>query len=1042
MIRFIVHRKAAVFTLAVLVLLAGTMSYLNLPKEATPEIKQPYIFVTTLYPGVGAGDVENLVTREIEDEIDGLEGLEELVSSSQQSLSFIFATFSSDVSVETALRRVRERVDIAKAELPDDVEDPMVQELSSSSWPVIIISLSHPDGLEVIDRAAELVRDEVRRVPGVLDAELTGQLEKEVAIELDPARLEHYDMTVEDVIWAVQMSNVAIPGGILENPAKNYSISVNTEIRDPRQFEEVVVKSGPVQVPLRDLGSVQFTYAEPKTYSRFNGAPSISISITKRTGENIIDIVDRAKEVIGELESSLPRGTRIGYTADQSRYIRQIVADLENNMFTGFVLVMIVTIFFLGAANSLFVSLAIPFSMLLSFIVLEALGITLNMVVLFSLILALGMLVDNGIVIVENIFRHGTMGKSREQAAIEGSSEVAAPIIASTVTTILAFLPIVFMPGVMGDFMAYLPKTVIIVLTSSLVVALTINPVFCARFLQINEKSRKRMTEGGGLFAKLQSWYVGNVVKAIDNAGPVLGVSFVIVIAGIVLYVMFGKEMSFFPVTDPINAVVNVELAQGTPLSRTDSLLRAVEKIVTDVPASVDNIQATSGKSGEDDITSGLGDEFNKGHVRVAFKPYVERDIRASRSIDSMKARLRDLTGAATKVEPQEMGPPSGHAVSYEVIGDRYDILGAIADSITSIMAGYPEFKLIDTDYEAAKPELSVTVDRRKAAFHGISVQAIAGTIRNAINGSTIGTFRRGEDEYDIVVRYDDRYRNTIEHLKGLHIVNDGVRYPIAELATVEPASAVGVIKRRNLQRAVGVWGDFREDVQNKGEITKEIEAAVNAMPLPAGYRVTAGEGEEMRNEASEFLTRAFMIALFLIAVVLIAQFNSIVQPAIIMASVFLSMGGVFWGYFLTGQDFIIIMSGIGSIALAGVAVNNCIVLVDYTNILIRRGMYWRDAVIEAGKTRLRPVLLTAITTVLGLLPMALGVSIDVHPGSFGIQVGSESSEFWKAFAWAMIYGLSFATVMTLVMVPCMLALSFRLFPPKGRGEEAAAEGR
>ncbi|MBD3315180.1 MAG: AcrB/AcrD/AcrF family protein, partial [Chitinivibrionales bacterium] len=835
---------------------------------------------------------------------------------------------------------------------------------------------------------------------------------------------------------AVQMSNVAIPGGILKNPAKNYSISVNTEIKNPREFKDIIVQSGPVKVPLRDLGSVRFSYAEPETHSRFNGVPSISISVTKRTGKNIIEIVDQARKAVERLKPTLPEGTKIGYTADESEYIRDVVSDLENNMFTGFLLVLLVTIFFLGAVNSLFVSLAIPFSMLLSFFILDSLGITLNMVVLFSLILALGMLVDNGIVIVENIFRHGTMGKSQQQAAIDGSSEVAAPIIASTITTCLAFFPIIFMPDVMGDFMSYVPKTVIVVLLSSLIVALTINPVFCARFLRIDEKSRKRMTEGGGLFAKLQTWYVRRVTKAIDHAFAVLVVSFIVVISGIVLYFAFGKEQLFFPNTDPVNAVVNLELPQGTPLSKTDSLLRAVEKMIEDVPASIDNMQATSGKSGGDGL-GGSGDEYNKGHVRIAFKPYAERDIKSSVSMDSIKGRLQDLTGAEAKVEAQEGGPPSGHAVSYEVVGNDYEIMGAIADSILSVMNRYPEFKLIDTDYEAAKPELAVTVNRRKAAYYGLSIQAIAGTIRNAINGSTVGTFRQGEEDYDIVVRYQDQYRNTIDHLEGLHIISEGVRYPIEGLAKVESKSTVGVIKRRNFQRAVGVWGDYREDVQNKGQITKEIDRAVKAMPLPPGYHITAGEGEEMRSEASEFLGRAFIIALFLIAIVLVAQFNSIVQPAIIMASVFLSMGGVFWGYFLSGQSFIIIMSGIGSIALAGVAVNNCIVLVDYTNILISRGMHWRDAVIEAGKTRLRPVLLTAVTTVLGLIPMALGISFDVHPGSFGIQVGSESTEFWAAFAWAMIYGLTFATLMTLVMVPCMLSLSFRMFPPKKSGEEA-----
>jgi multidrug efflux pump subunit AcrB len=397
-----------------------------------------------------------------------------------------------------------------------------------------------------------------------------------------------------------------------------------------------------------------------------------------------------------------------------------------------------------------------------------------------------------------------------------------------------------------------------------------------------------------------------------------------------------------------------------------------------------------------------------------------------------LKRRLENFTGASVKVEAQESGPPSGHAVSYEVVGQDYAVLGMYADSLLQILERYAEFKLIDTDFEPAKPELQVLVNRDKAAYYGVSVQEVAGTIRNAIHGATIGEFRLGEDEYDIVVRYQDRFRNSVDRLSGLQVVDrNGARIPVDELASIQSASSVGTIQRRNLRRAVSVWADFKDDIQNKNEIKEEIEAQIAKLNLPAGYRVQEGEGEAMRNEATEYLGQAFLVAIFLIVLVLIAQFNSIVQPAIIIASVFLSLGGVFWGYFLSGDDFVIIMSGIGCIALAGVAVNNCIVLVDYTNLLIKWGVPWHEAVIEAGKTRLRPVLLTAITTVLGLMPMAFGVSLDLHPGSFGIQLASESSAFWKAFARAMIYGLSFATAMTLVVVPVMLSLSFRIWPPK-----------
>ncbi len=1029
MIKLFVNKRSVVFCFTVLIIIVGIIAYVTLPRESVPEFKQPYIFVTTTYIGVSAKDIENLVTRVIEEEIDGLEGLDEITSSSQQSLSFIFAKFTSDVDQETALRRVRERVDLAKPNLPDESDDPVVQELSSSNWPILISVLSHAKGLGVIQNAADRVEETLKRIPGVLDVNVAGNLEKELAIELDPRKMEYYGFTIDDVIWAVQSENRSIPGGVLKNPAKNYSLAVTGEIKDPKVFEEIIVKHEGVKAPLREVADVSFKWAEQETYSRLNGEPCISISVTKRAGENIIEIVDQAKKELEKLKPTLPAGTKLDISYDESQIIRDLIADLENNIATAFLLVFFITIFFLGIRNALFVSIAIPFSMLMSFFILQSMDITLNMIVLFSLVLALGMLVDNGIVIVENIFRHVAMGKSRVQAAIDGSMEVALPILASTATTCLAFLPIVFMPGVMGDFMSYLPKTVIVVLVCSFVVAVVINPVFCATFLNVSEKNRKKITEGSGTFLRFQHWYEGVLKWAVDKSIIVLAISFIIVILGFVFYGMYGKGTIFFPYIDPETGVVAIETPQGTPLDTTDAIVDEIEQIIPQSPASLKNFIATTGR-GSDDNMFGGGNENHKANIRVEYKQFFERKIKGAVAIDSLRSRLRTITGADIVVKELNFAPPTGNPVSYQITGEDYAILGSIADSVLEILHRFPGLKQVDCDYEAAKPEINIEIDRRKASRYKLSTTIIASTIRNAISGGTIGSFRQGADEYDINVRFIKKDRNSANRLANLQIVNnDGDRIPLSSVATISTRSSVGIIQRRNLDRAVQVWADFKEDAKDKGQIKKDIDSLVNLLSLPEEYYIGEGGGVEMRKESEEYIGKAMVIALFLVFMVLIAQFNSLSQSIIIMLTVFMSFSGVFWGYAIAGMSFVMIMTGIGCIALAGVVVNNGIVLIDYTNLLIKQGTAWQDAIIIAAKTRLRPVLLTAITTVLGMMPMAVGVSFDFH--NFGIQIGSDSGQMWIAFAWAMIFGLSFATLMTLVIVPCLLKINFSLFPPK-----------
>jgi multidrug efflux pump subunit AcrB len=573
----------------------------------------------------------------------------------------------------------------------------------------------------------------------------------------------------------------------------------------------------------------------------------------------------------------------------------------------------------------------------------------------------------------------------------------------------------------MGDIMSFLPKTVIVVLASSLLVAVAINPVFCSNFMNISEKARRKMNDGSGTFARFRNWYGNFLYRATSKPWVTIGSVTGVVMLGIVLFATLGKDPIFFPYLDPERARVDIEAPQGTPLDRTDDVTRRVEDIVETSPASLENYESTAGRGAAGDT------ETHLASINLTYAPYKEREIRGATAVAELRERVENVTGAVIKIEESTGGPPTGNDVSFEVRGESYEVIGDISESILEVLRNYPELKGIDSDFEASRPEYRISIDRGKAAHYGLSTRDVASTIRTAINGSTIGTYRQGEEEFDIVLRYTEDTRDSLSMLRNVEVVaHDGSRVPLSTVADISPQSSMGVVKRRNLNRAVNVWANFEENTENRGEVLAGINKEVDVIKagLPPGYTIGTGASFDERAESTTFLVQAFVVALFLIFVVLITQFNSVADPFVILFSVFLSIGGVLWGFLITGQAFVVIMSGIGCIALAGVVVNNCIVLVDYTHRLIRDGMPWGEALIEAGRTRLRPVLLTALTTILALIPMAIGVSFDIH--SFTFQVGSESSEYWKAFALTMLFGLSFATVMTLVVVPSLLTVKYR----------------
>jgi multidrug efflux pump len=1019
MIRSIVSKHQAIFVFTLLIIIMGVNSYIDLPRESSPEIKRPIIFVTTSYSGVSASDMETLVTKEIEDKLEGMEGLDKITSTTFQSISRITAEFTGDTEVELARRRTQERVDLAKPELPKDADDPVVKELNFSDQPVFIINISNPNGLEVLEKTVDFLEEEIKAVPGVLDVRISGKLTRELEIALDPARLKHYGFAIEDVNKAIRNENITIPGGILKNKVQQYSLSISGEIKKVSEFRNITVRKKNKVVKLKDLGTVKFHYQDPKSYNRMNGVPSISMAVTKRAGKNLIQIIDDIKLFLKASEKDLPHGTEILFSHDESKNIERMVSDLENNIMSGLVLVLVVTFFFLGPVNALFVSLGIPFSMLISFFVLNLAGITLNMVVLFSLVLALGMLVDNGIVIVENIYRHRSMGADRIEAAIKGTQEVAWPITTSTLTTILAFFPIIFMPDIMGEFLSYIPKTVIIVLTSSLIVGITITTVFCSRFLKVSDKNIKAMNAGSSRFQAIQSKYEKSLDYVLINPKKTIALSFLIVIMGIVVNSKFGRETIFFPKLEPKVAVITISTPPGTPLSGTNEITKHLEKIVPHIPNSIDNLQGTAGK----DRSQGGGRlRSNKGTIRLGFKNFMEREYSSKDTISKLKSAFSDISDAEIKVQESKNGPPSGHDISFKIGGSDFVKMGELSDKITDEINKYKsDLEDVDSDFETVKPEIRIEIDRQKAALYGLNTKLIAQSIRTAINGSKISKFRQDRDEYDVIVKFQHASRNRLQSLEELEIVKDGKRIALGLVAKIEHRSTVDVIKRKDRRRRVAVWADFKPDVQNKRKIIKKIKAAVAELKIPPGYSVGQGEGKQVRDTATKFLKQAFMVALLLIFIVLVMQFNSITQPFIILISVFLSLGGVFWGLFISNQTFVIIMSGIGTISLAGVVVNNAIVLIDFINQLHSGGMPAKEAVIEGGKTRLRPVLLTAITTVIGLLPMALGISFDFH--NFSVSMSSESSEWWGPMAWAVIFGLSFATVLTLFVVPVLTYL-------------------
>jgi multidrug efflux pump subunit AcrB len=1096
-----IDNKTAIYVFTFILVLLGYSSYQNLPKENFPEVIIPKIFVQTIYPGTSPENMENLVTKQLEKQLKSTSGLKKITSKSYQDVSVITAEFNTNVDIKDAKQRVKDAVDKARQDLPSDLpKEPNVMDINLADLPIMYVNISGDYDLKKLKQYADVLKDRIEALTEISGVDIVGALDPEVQINADLNKMAATQISFRDIESAVGYENLTISGGTVKMDGVRRTLNVKKEFKSAEEIANLVVKTPTgASVYLKDIAEVKDAFKEQESYARLYGKNVITLNVKKRSGENLIEASDKINALIADLkQSSLPKSLNVTTTGDQSDQTRVTLHDLINTIIIGFILVTLILMFFMGVTNALFVAMSVPLSMFVAFLAMPALGgffgfsFTMNMIVLFSFLLGLGIVVDDAIVVIENTHRIFNNGKVPiVKAAKMAAGEVFMPVLSGTLTTLAPFVPLLFWPGVIGKFMFFLPVTLIITLLASLVVAYIINPVFAVDFMQVHDvneekpsftsKVKKTLYVFAGLalisyfisfgfgnfmvflaglyllnhfyltqaiqkfqehtWPKFQLRYVRLLKWALEKPKTILWGTVGLFVFSFVLISIVPPKVVFFPTSDPNFIYVYVNMPIGTDQAYTNEVVKEVENRVTKVVGRTNPIvssiisNVTVGVTDPQDEDQ--GNYPNRGKVTVAFVEFGKRNGEStSLYLSKIRESVKGIPSAEITLAQEQNGPPTAKPISIELTGDNLDALVSGSERLKKYLDDkqIPGVEELKSDFQNNKPEIIFDIDRERANREGISSGQIGMDLRTAIYGKEVSKFRDLNEDYPINLRAQESQRNNLEALRNMKVTYRDMgmggmirQVPVSAFAGVEYVNTYGGIKRKQQKRIIilssNVLGGY-----NPNEVVAAIQEEVDQFPkLDAVSVKMAGEQEEQM-ETAAFLGNALLISLGLILIILVTQFNSVSKPIIILSEILFSIIGVILGITIFRMDMSIVMSGIGIVALAGIVVRNGILLVEFTDLLIEQGMPVKEAVIEAGRTRMTPVLLTATATMLGLVPLAVGLNIDFAElfSSFNPHIffGGDNVAFWGPLSWTMIFGLSFATFLTLVLVPCMYLLA------------------
>ncbi len=1017
------HSRTVLLVLLVL-LVAGTIAYVDIPKEAAPDVPIPIIFISMTHEGISPEDAERLLVRPMERELQSIEGLKEMRATASEGLAAITLEFTAGFDSDKALADVREAVDLAKVELPADTEEPIVEEVNVALFPVLVVTLSGEVPERTLVTLARDLQDKIEALTPVLEADIAGDREDVVEVIVDPVVLDSYQISYEELIGFVQRNNRLVAAGALDTGRGRFAVKVPGLLESAADVLELPVKvSGDRVVTFADVADVRRTFKDPEGFSRVNGRPAISLEVSKRIGENIIETSALVKGLVASEQPLWPLGIEVSFSQDQAEDVRTMLRDLQNNVLSAVVLVMVVIVAALGLRTAGLVGLAIPGSFLTGILLLYAMGLTINIVVLFSLIMAVGMLIDGAVVVTEYADRKMAEGMPPIGAYGAAAKRMGWPITSATATTLAAFTPLLFWPGVVGEFMRFLPITLLSTLSASLAMALIFVPVLGAlvgRRSEANEAALRSLTaaEGGELHEidGMTGWYVRFLERALRHAGKVVAGAVALLLVVYAAYGLFGKGVEFFPSVEPERASVKVRARGNFSVAEQDALVRKVERVILETEG-VATVYARSGiRLRGQDLT-----EDTIGVIQMEFEEWQVRQP-AAEIIRSVRDRTAELPGLVIEVREQESGPQVGKPIQLELSARDPALL---PEAVAIVRARLEQMgDLVDIEDTRPVPgiEWEIAVDRAQAGRFGADVLTVGNAVQLVTNGIKVADYRPedADDEVDIIVRwpYDSRDLVSLDRLR-VNTVHGLV--PISNFVERRPTPKVGTIERTDGRRVMSVRADVKQGVLPADKVQEIRRWLAEERPLDARVEVRFKGEEEEQRESRQFLGSAFGAALFLMAIILVTQFNSFYQALLILTAVLFSTVGVLLGLLTTGQPFGIVMTGIGVIALAGIVVNNNIVLIDTFNVLRRGGTPVVEAILRTAAQRLRPVLLTTVTTVLGLLPMVLGVNIDLLRRQ--VEIGAPSTQWWTQLATAVAGGLTFATLLTLLLTPCLLLL-------------------